>query len=277
MRCRAGPLVAGMVGGATVALVAVAVVMVTGDLERPARTVTIQEAPIVLPGGAGGGKVSAASAIYRRDAAGVVFVNASGLSQEQSTPEYLRGEGGGLGTATGSGFEVDDNGTVVTNLHVVDGARKIFVGLQDGKAVEAQIVGTDRSLDVALLRIRAGRRVTLHPLSLGDSNKVQVGESVLAIGNPFGLGRSLTTGIISGLQRRIEAPSGMVIDNALQTDAPINPGNSGGPLLDDRGDVIGINSQIETAGERGGSVGIAFAIPIDAVKSTIRGVKKGGA
>src|SRR5262249_4416355 len=108
--------------------------------------------------------------------------------------------------------------------------------------------------------------VTLHPLILGDSNEVKVGDGVLVIGNPFGLGGTLTTGVISAVKRKIAAPNGATIDGVLQTDAPVNPGNSGGPLVNDEGDVIGINSQIETSGNRGGSVGIAFAIPIDSAK-----------
>ncbi len=115
-----------------------------------------------------------------------------------------------------------------------------------------------------------------HPLTLADSGKARVSDPVLAIGNPFGLRRTLTTGVISGLGRQIQAPSGLMIDSVLQTDAPINPGNSGGPLLNEDGEVIGINSQIETGGERGGSVGIAFAIPIGIAKSELLRLERGG-
>ena len=118
--------------------------------------------------------------------------------------------------------------------------------------------------------------LTLHPLVIGDSSKVRVGDPVLAIGNPFGLARTLTTGVISAVGREIQAPNGLTIDDALQTDAPINPGNSGGPLLNESGAVIGINSQIETNGEQGGNVGIAFAVPIDTAKNEIAKFNKGG-
>jgi putative serine protease PepD len=118
---------------------------------------------------------------------------------------------------------------------------------------------------------------TLHPLALGDSNTVKVGDAVFVIGDPFGLGGTLTTGVISGLDRRITSPNGRTISNALQTDAPVNPGNSGGPLINNEGEVIGINSQIETSGNHGGSVGIAFAVPIDTAKRELSTLEKGGA
>jgi putative serine protease PepD len=136
------------------------------------------------------------------------------------------------------------------------------------------VLGDDPSDDLAMLRIPTGG-LTLHPLALGDSSTVQVGDPVLAIGNPFGLTQTLTTGVISALGRRITAPNGVTITGALQTDAPINPGNSGGPLLNEQGEVIGINSQIETSGERGGSVGIAFAVPIDTAKNELAALEKG--
>jgi S1-C subfamily serine protease len=126
-----------------------------------------------------------------------------------------------------------------------------------------------------VLRIRPDG-LTLHPLTLGDSSGAQVGDPVYAIGNPFDLERTLTTGVVSALQRQIQAPNGFTINNVLQTDAPINPGNSGGPLLDAAGRVIGINSQIETGGSGGGSVGIGFAVPINTAKSEIAQLEKGG-
>jgi len=141
--------------------------------------------------------------------------------------------------------------------------------------VNAQVVGKDPSNDLAILRVPTDG-LTLHPLTLGDSSGVQVGDPVLAIGNPFDLERTLTTGVISALQRQITAPNGFTIDNVLQTDAPINPGNSGGPLLNAAGQVIGINSQIETGGSGDGSVGIGFSIPINTAKSEIAELEKGG-
>ncbi len=139
---------------------------------------------------------------------------------------------------------------------------KVTVSFEKGKTVEAQVLGKDPSNDLAVLRIHPDG-LELHPIPLGDSSAVQVGDPVYAIGNPFDLQRTLTTGVISALQREIKAPNGFSIDNVLQTDAPINPGNSGGPLLNTQGQVIGINSQIETGGSGDGSVGIGFAIPIN--------------
>jgi S1-C subfamily serine protease len=159
---------------------------------------------------------------------------------------------------------------------VVENAVKVIVSLgEHGQTVQASVIGKDPSHDLAVLRIPTGG-LTLHPLTLGDSSKVQVGEPVLAIGNPFGLGRTLTTGVVSALQRQITSPNGMTINDALQTDAPINPGNSGGPLLNEHGAVIAINSQIETNGSGGGSVGIAFAIPIETAKSELPELERGG-
>ncbi len=207
---------------------------------------------------------SATHRIYERAAPGVVLISATGVGEGRSTSELLKGEESERGPATGTGFEVGDTGTILTNWHVVNGATKISVSLEHGNAVEARVVGDDPSDDLAVLRI-ATAGLTLHPLTLGDSNTAQVGDPVVAIGNPFGLERTLTTGVISALNRRIPTPGGGTIQGALQVDAPINPGNSGGPLLNERGEVIGINSQIETTGN-GGSVGIAFAIPINLVK-----------
>src|SRR6202035_3266265 len=174
-----------------------------------------------------------------------------------------------------SGIVIDSNGTILTNYHVVENAIKVTVSLEKGKTVDAQVVGKDPSNDLAVLRV-APDGLALHALTLGDSSGVQVGDPVLAIGNPFDLQRTLTTGVISALQRQITAPNGFAIDNVLQTDAPINPGNSGGPLLDASGRVIGINSQIETGGSGGGSVGIGFAVPINTAKSEIAQLEKGG-
>jgi S1-C subfamily serine protease len=170
---------------------------------------------------------------------------------------------------------IDANGTILTNYHVVENAIKVTVSLEKGQTIDAQVVGKDPSNDLAVLHI-APDGLALHPLTLGDSSAVQVGDPVYAIGNPFDLQRTLTTGVISALQRQITAPNGFQIDNVLQTDAPINPGNSGGPLLDSLGRVIGINSQIETGGTGGGSVGIGFAVPINTAKSEIAQLEKGG-
>jgi S1-C subfamily serine protease len=206
--------------------------------------------------------------IYRQDSPGVVFIRAQSAQQ---APSPLDPFGGGGGSATGSGFVIDRDGHVLTNAHVVEGAERIEVTLgnvDSSEPVSARVVGEDASTDLALLEVDAPSD-QLHPLPLGDSSQLQVGDSVVAIGNPFGLDRTVTTGIVSALQREISAPNGFTINNVIQTDAAINPGNSGGPLLDAGGRVIGINSQIESAGG-GGNVGIGFAVPINTADDVIQ-------
>jgi len=176
--------------------------------------------------------------------------------------------------AQGSGFVIDKDGHVVTNYHVVEGAKKVQVSFSDEEKKDATVVGTDPSTDIAVLKIQGAWSRSLIPLTLGSSSAVQVGDAVVAIGNPFGLERTVTAGIVSALQRRIQAPNGFQIDQAIQTDAAINHGNSGGPLLNANGDVIGVNAQIES--ESGGNVGIGFAIPIDTVKDVASQLIKDG-
>jgi S1-C subfamily serine protease len=176
--------------------------------------------------------------------------------------------------AEGSGFVIDKDGHVVTNYHVVQGAKKVQVSFSDNEQRDATVVGTDPSTDIAVLKIQGAWARSLTPLVLGDSSAVKVGDAVVAIGNPFGLERTVTAGIVSALQRQITAPNGFQIDEAIQTDAAINHGNSGGPLLNANGDVIGVNAQIES--ESGGNVGIGFAIPIDTVKDVAGQLIKNG-
>lgn len=265
---------AGALGGGLLATAIVVGLVVDRSLDSSSKTtVTVQQMPTIVSGRSAQSGTTARQ-VYERDASSVVFVSASGVGEPQTSAEFLKGEGGGAGTATGSGFEIDGSGTILTNWHVVEGASKITVGVEHGKAVEASVLGKDPSHDIAVLHIPTGG-LTLHPLLLGNSSKAHVGDPVLAIGNPFGLARTLTTGVVSALERQIQAPNGLTIDDTLQTDAPINPGNSGGPLLNEDGEVIGINSQIETSSERGGSVGIAFAIPIDSAKSELSKLEKG--
>jgi S1-C subfamily serine protease len=213
--------------------------------------------------------------IYKRDAPGVVFVRSQIVQRTQSPfdfglPQEQRGE------ATGSGFVIDKAGTILTNAHVVNGASKVTVQFENKQSVEAKVLGKDESTDLALLKVDpAGLKLT--PLILGSSKTVQVGDPAIAIGNPFGLERTLTTGVISAVKRTIQAPNSFEIDDVLQTDAPINPGNSGGPLIDATGKVIGINSQIATGGSgSNGSVGIGFAVPIDTAKKIIPDLKQSG-
>ena len=270
------PFVSALLGGAVV----VAVVAAFGGLSSSSSTVTTVQAAPIAPSNASQKSSSGLTPhdIYVRDAPGVAFVTSTVVQKSESSLNLFGGGGEEAtrqGQDTGSGIVIDSNGTILTNYHVVENAIKVTVSFEKGKAVEAKVVGKDPSNDLAVLRISTDG-LTLHPLTLGNSSSAQVGDPVLAIGNPFDLERTLTTGVISALQRQITAPNGFTIDNVLQTDAPINPGNSGGPLLNAAGQVIGINSQIETGGSGGGSVGIGFAVPIDTAKSEIAQLEKGG-
>ncbi|MBN1563435.1 MAG: trypsin-like peptidase domain-containing protein, partial [Anaerolineae bacterium] len=168
---------------------------------------------------------------------------------------------------TGSGFVFDTEGHILTNNHVIAGAEEIEIVLADGRTLPAQVTGTDAYYDLAVIQVDAAEIADLTPLPLATGTPLRVGQRVLAIGNPFGLDRTLTTGIISALDRIIESESGSVIGNAIQTDAAINPGNSGGPLLNTRGQVIGVNTAIQSVS--GGSVGIGFAVPISVAQRIV--------
>jgi S1-C subfamily serine protease len=263
-------LLAAVIGGALVAAV-----MLLLDVGKTTKTTTVvqQSAVSSRAAAAGSAKGLTAGEIYKRDAAGVVNVKAQIVQRVASpfdlTPQEQRGE------ATGSGFVVDNNGDILTNAHVIEGASRVTVQFEDNKTTDAKVVGKDTSTDIALLRVDP-KNVKLHPLALGDSSSVQVGDPTIAIGNPFGLDRTLTTGVVSALQRRIDAPNGFSIDHVIQTDAAINPGNSGGPLLDAAGRVIGINSQIATGGAGNGNVGIGFAVPINTAKRVVPQLKSSG-
>ena len=176
--------------------------------------------------------------------------------------------------AQGSGFVIDKDGHVVTNYHVVEGAKKVQVSFSDEEKKDATVVGTDPSTDIAVLKIQGAWSRSFTPLTLGSSSAVQVGDAVVAIGNPFGLERTVTAGIVSALQRRIQAPNGFQIDQAIQTDAAINHGNSGGPLLDGRGRVLGINAQIQTS--TGDGSGVGFAVPADTVRRSLTQLRRDG-
>jgi S1-C subfamily serine protease len=272
------PFISALIGGGIV----VAVVAAAGDLGKSQTTTvtTVQAAEPAAPTNASQQKTIGMTPheAYVRDAPGVAFVTSTVVQKGESSPFNLFGGGGETqrqGVDTGSGIVIDANGTILTNYHVIANAIKVTVSFEKGQTVEAQVVGKDPSNDLAILKIPTDG-LTLHPLTLGDSSAVQVGDPVYAIGNPFDLERTLTTGVISALQREITAPNGFTINNVLQTDAPINPGNSGGPLLNAAGQVIGINSQIETGGSGDGSVGIGFAVPINTAKSEISELEKGG-
>jgi S1-C subfamily serine protease len=268
------PFLSALVGGGVV----VALIAAFGGLKSSSKTVTtVQAAPLAPSNASQRTSGLTPHDIYVRDAPGVAFVTSTIVQKSESALNLFGGgETQRQGEATGSGIVIDADGTILTNYHVVENAIKVTVSFEKGKAVEAKVVGKDPSNDLAVLRISTDG-LTLHPLTLGDSRTAQVGDPVLAIGNPFDLERTLTTGVISALQREITAPNGFTIDNVLQTDAPINPGNSGGPLLNIEGEVIGINSQIETGGSGDdGSVGIGFAVPINTAKNEISELEKGG-
>jgi S1-C subfamily serine protease len=255
-RIASSPLVSGIVGGLLVAVACMSALAAgwIGDEDEGSGTTAALGAP------SGDAPLSddglSVNEIYEKSAPGVAHVEAEVGTQTASAPAPVPGGG----TATGSGFVIDEEGHIVTNAHVVTDAERISVTLGDQAPVEAELVGSDPSTDLALLEVDP-ESVELHPVSLADSSQVEVGDPVVAIGNPFGLDNTATAGIVSALQREIQAPNGFSISDAIQTDAPINPGNSGGPLFDAAGRVIGINSQIATGGSGNGSVGIGFAVP----------------
>jgi S1-C subfamily serine protease len=180
------------------------------------------------------------------------------------------------GDGEGTGFVIKSDGTIVTNEHVVGSAQTVQVRFGDaGRTVEAKVLGADTSSDLAVVKVAASDVDGITPLGLADSDGVNVGDDVVAIGNPFGLDRTATAGIVSAIGRQIEAPDGFSIDKVIQTDAPINPGNSGGPLLDTQGKVIGVNSQIASAGSGGGNVGIGFAVPSNSVRDVVPALLNG--
>ncbi|MGN6373741.1 MAG: S1C family serine protease [Solirubrobacteraceae bacterium] len=266
------PFVSALIGAGVV----VAVVAAAGGLGSSQKTVTVvQPAPLAPSNSSSEGASSGLTPhqIYVRTAPGVVFITSTIVRQTESPFGFFRGEGEQQGQATGSGIVIDGKGTILTNWHVVENAVKVTVSFENNQTVEAKVIGKDPSNDLALLHVSA-EGIKLHPIPLGDSSKAQVGDPVLAIGNPYGFARTLTTGVVSALQRQITAPNGFAIDNIIQTDAPINPGNSGGPLLNAAGQVIGINSQIESSS--GGSVGIGFAVPINTAKRQLPQLEKGG-
>jgi S1-C subfamily serine protease len=213
-------------------------------------------------------RTEAVAPLFRRSRSGVVLVEA----RRPGTPLSFARPSRADGIATGTGFLVDDAGHIVTNDHVAAGGRVITV--QAGPRtprVRARLVGRDPSTDLALLRVDPRDAPDLAPLPLGDSDDVRVGDTAIAVGNPYGLQRTLTVGVVSATDRSIDAPDGFPIDGAVQTDAPINPGNSGGPLLDDAGRVIGVLAQSEP-----GTAGIAYAVPVDTLRRVMPELRDAG-
>jgi putative serine protease PepD len=212
-----------------------------------------------------------ANAIYASAAPGVVQITATGTGSSSAGPF---GGGSSKSTATGSGFVVDSQGHIVTAAHVVDGAGSLKVTFSDGTTRTATLAGKDNATDVAVLKVDPSG-LTLHPLSLGSSAALNVGDAVAAIGSPFAYQDSISTGIVSGLDRTIQAPNGYTVAHAIQTDAAINPGNSGGPILDSSGRVIGIADQIATDGSSEQSSGVGFAVPIDLIAGELKQLEAG--
>jgi S1-C subfamily serine protease len=272
------PFGSALLGGAVVAAF-FAVAISAGWIDAKSTTTTTIPAPLTAPvANKESGDANTVNEIYRHDGQGVAFIESTLEPEETSSPLSPFGEeesrGGGI--ATGSGILIDKEGHIVTNNHVIEGASKVEVKLGSSDTEhEAEVVGADPATDVALLKVDAPAGEE-HPLPLGDSSKVHVGDPVVAIGNPFGLDRTVTAGIVSALQRQIQAPNGFSISHVIQTDAAINPGNSGGPLIDSVGEVIGINSQIQTGGSGDGNVGIGFAVPIDTAREVVEEIEKNG-
>ena len=263
-------LAAGVLGGLVV-LVVGAILIATGAIGGETKREVVRETlaqPVSQSKDGSGGNTIAD--IYRKEGPGVVYIQARGVSG--NSPFGLPQQGS---VATGSGFVLDNQGYILTNDHVVEGSSNVTVRFsENGNPIKADVKGRDPSSDLAVLKVDPSK-AKLDPLPLGDSSKAQVGDAVVAIGNPFGLQRTVTSGIVSAVQRHIEAPNNFTINGAIQTDAAINPGNSGGPLIDANGRVIGINSQIATGGGNG-SVGIGFAVPINLAKRVIPQLEKGG-
>src|SRR4051794_6032203 len=246
--------------GAVVALLVVTGVFDTGSTttQSPAPTTATTPAPttsVSTPAAA-----SNVTSIYQRVSKGVVFVE---------------NDQGGRAAASGSGFVIDDAGHVVTNEHVVESGSSFRVRFgENGDPIPAKLLGADKSNDLAVLQIDLSKvGSAVQPVQLGSSSSLQPGEPTVAIGSPFGLEGTVTSGIVSALNRTIQAPNGFSISGAIQTDAAINPGNSGGPLLDAQGRVIGVNSQI--ASQSGSNSGVGFAIPVDQVRRVIPFLEKG--
>src|SRR5215213_6446952 len=262
------PFFSALLGGLVVA-VAGLIAIAAGVVDSGGGTTTTVAAPLTAPvdAKAEDGSSNVVNQIYKADGEGVAFIESQIEPQETESLNpfgEVEPESGG-GTATGSGFVIDGEGHILTNNHVVEGASKVTVKLGDSEQTyDAEVVGTDPGTDIALLQVDAPAK-EIQPLTLGRSSEAEVGDPVVAIGNPFGLDRTVTSGIVSALQRQIEAPNGFSISHVIQTDAAINPGNSGGPLIDAEGRVVGINSQI-AAGAGGGNVGIGFAVPIDTAR-----------
>jgi putative serine protease PepD len=243
----------------------------TGALGNDAQATTTTVVPVSTSSASDTSSANVdAKAIYASASAGVVDITATGTGASQPGPF---GQGSSQSTATGSGFVIDGQGHIVTAAHVIDGATSIKVTFSDGVTRTATLAGKDDATDVAVLKVDPSG-LTLHPLSLGSSASLGVGDALVAIGSPFGYEESVSTGIVSGLDRTIQAPNGYTVAHAIQTDAAMNPGNSGGPILDSTGRVVGIADQIATGGSDQSS-GVGFAVPSDLVAGELDQLEAG--
>jgi putative serine protease PepD len=251
---------------------ALAVAGVLGDSGSTTAT-TATTVPPSLPSGASSGSTTSldSHAVYASASAGVVQITTTGAGSSQAGPF---GGGSAQSTATGSGFVVDGKGQIVTAAHVVAGATSIKVAFSDGTTRTATLAGRDDATDVAVLKVDPSG-LTLHPLTLASSAALHVGDAVAAIGSPFGYAESLSTGVVSGLDRTIAAPNGFTVAHAIQTDAALNPGNSGGPILDSGARVVGVADQIATNGSSQQSSGVGFAVPIDVIAAELHKLEAG--
>jgi len=259
------------------------------DTHRPRRR-TATAAVLIVIGGVAGGALGAEAILSRTPAATPVTTTSSSSTSravqtqtttsaaaiyQQAAPGVvtitteLAGRFGRVGEGTGSGIVLNTNGDILTNAHVVAGANQLQVTFNDGRTLAATLVSSNSSADLAVVRVSAARS-SLHPLTLGNSDGVRIGDQLYAIGAPFGLSESMTAGIISGLNRQ---NAGTGLTGLIQTDAPTNPGNSGGALLNTQGQVIGINDSIESP--IAGNVGVGFAIPINVVKQMLASLEGG--
>jgi putative serine protease PepD len=273
-----------------------------GAPEPEAPTVVMQEPPRrahrVWPRAVGGGALSGLAVAAAALAIGGAFDGSDGSTPAAvSQPPAVVQSGGArnassvgsiyaaaspavasiqTGQGSGTGFLIESDGTIVTNAHVVGESDSVRVKFgDDGKTVNGRVIGKDTSTDLAVVRVDQSDVSGVHPLQWADSDAVKVGDLAVAIGNPLGLPQTATAGIVSGLQREIQAPDGFQIDKVIQTDAPINPGNSGGPLLDDEAKVVGVNSQIATSGAGSGNIGIGFAVPANTAKDVVPQLENG--
>ena len=260
-----GALLAAAIAGGVIAIGGTALLLGVGEEESDAAGGAATELTSSTPAEFRRDESTSLVDVYRNSEGGVVQVATSGVVETDDpffgVPQQEQRRG------LGSGFVIDKSGHIVTNYHVIEGAQEVEVSFSNGEELDAEVVGSDSSTDIAVLKVSADSRA-LKPLMLGDSDQLEVGDEVVAIGNPLGYERTMTAGIVSALGRVIESPGefAYAIDEVIQTDAPINSGNSGGPLLDAGGRVIGVNTQIATGGAGGGNIGIGFAVPINTVK-----------